>query len=93
MSGDRARAHNPKVAGSNPAPATKDEWRPRSATWVFLVGFTFYRDQVVFFRRFFRVFSDTWAGGRTLRTISCSTAARKEPAVYVETGSAGLWNR
>ena len=35
--------HNPKVAGSNPAPATNCERRPRSATWAFVVDGMFHR--------------------------------------------------
>src|SRR4051812_24923890 len=34
---DWARAHNPKVVGSNPAPTTSLRRRPRSATWAFVV--------------------------------------------------------
>ena len=32
-------AHNPKVAGSNPAPATKWEQRPKAASSLFYCGY------------------------------------------------------
>ena len=63
-------AHNPKVVGSNPTPATTEALVDQQ------IGSGFYRCQADFIRRFNRVFSRLLlAGGRGARSASKVRAA------------------